>query len=192
MYLHLNDNYTIIRWVIIFILKQECIPVGCVPPTLYRTWGGLPGQRSPLDRNPLGQRSPEQGPPRDQQARQEVTSYRDPSVNRITHAPKNITLPQNPFYDSLFKCKSLCYIRCRQAIYTGRGVAPEVNLREYISRMPPQSSNKAEPTMALKPSGDVTRSLNRGISHPKNGHVSNKNFKKIHITKLRMVGFSRF
>ena len=37
------------------------------------------------------------------------------------------------------------------AIYTGRGVAPEVNLREHISHMPPQSSNKAEPTLALKP-----------------------------------------
>ena len=28
-------------------------------------------------------------------------------------------------------------------IYTGRGVAPEVNLGEHISRMPLQSSNKA-------------------------------------------------
>ena len=29
------------------------------------------------------------------------------------------------------------------AIYTSRGVTPEVNLRECISVMPPQSSNKA-------------------------------------------------
>ena len=29
------------------------------------------------------------------------------------------------------------------AIYTGSGVAPEVNLRECISHMPLQSSNKA-------------------------------------------------
>ena len=29
------------------------------------------------------------------------------------------------------------------AIYTGRGVTPEVNLRVHISCMPPQSSNKA-------------------------------------------------
>ena len=28
-------------------------------------------------------------------------------------------------------------------IYTSRGVAPEVNIRECISCMPPQSSNKA-------------------------------------------------
>ena len=28
------------------------------------------------------------------------------------------------------------------AIYTGRGVTPEVNLREHISHMPSQSSNK--------------------------------------------------
>ena len=57
------------------------------------------------------------------------------------------------------------------AIYTGRGVAPDVNLRERISRMPPQSSNKAEPTLALSP-----EVRNRGISGPKNGHVSNKKF----------------
>ena len=57
------------------------------------------------------------------------------------------------------------------AIYTGRGVAPEVNLREGISCMPLQSSNKAEPTLALKTRGHVT-------SGPKNGHVSNKNLKQ--------------
>ena len=36
------------------------------------------------------------------------------------------------------------------AIYTGGGVVPEVNLRERISRTPPQSSNKAEPTQNFK------------------------------------------
>ena len=64
------------------------------------------------------------------------------------------------------------------AIYTGRGVTPEVNLRECISYMPPQSLNKAEPTLALKPRGDITRSVEQGISGPKNGYVSNKNLKK--------------
>ena len=44
------------------------------------------------------------------------------------------------------------------AIYTSRGVTPEVNLRECILHMPPQSLNEAEPTLALKPRGDVTRS----------------------------------
>ena len=29
------------------------------------------------------------------------------------------------------------------ALYTGKGVAPEVNLREHISHTPPQSLNKA-------------------------------------------------
>ena len=32
--------------------KQECIPVGCVPPTRYRTGGGLPNRNPPLDRDP--------------------------------------------------------------------------------------------------------------------------------------------
>ena len=64
------------------------------------------------------------------------------------------------------------------AIYTGRGVAPEVNLRERISSTPPQSSNKAEPTLALKPEETSAEVRNRRISGSKNGHVSNKNLKK--------------
>ena len=61
------------------------------------------------------------------------------------------------------------------ALFTGKGVAPEVNLRERIIHMPPQSSNKAEPTLALKPRGDVTRSPKTGASvAPQIGHVSNK------------------
>ena len=44
--------------------------------------------------------------------------------------------------------------------------------------MPPQSGNKAEPTLALKPREDSPEVQNRGISYPKNGHVSNKNLKK--------------
>ena len=34
-----------------------------------------------------------------------------------------------------------------------------------------------QPTLALKPRGDVTRNPNRGTSGPKKGHVSAKNFK---------------
>ena len=42
-------------------MEQECIPVGCVLPALYRTGVGLhdrdpPGQRPPVDKDP---------PPRD-------------------------------------------------------------------------------------------------------------------------------
>ena len=64
-------------------------------------------------------------------------------------------------------------------LYTGEGVAPEVNLREHISRMPPPSANKAEPTLALKPRGDITRSPKQGYqwSH-KWTCVQQKFFKK--------------
>ena len=51
--------------------KQECIPVGCVPPALYCT-GGLP------DRDPP--------------AWTETLLDRDP-LNRITDRCKNITFP---------------------------------------------------------------------------------------------------
>ena len=50
------------------------------------------------------------------------------------------------------------------ALYTSKGVAPEVNLRERILRTPLPSANKAEPTLALKPRGDVTRSPKKGVS----------------------------
>ena len=48
------------------------------------------------------------------------------------------------------------------ALYTSKGVAPEVNLRECVIHTPLHSSNKAEPTLALKPRGDVTRSPKQG------------------------------
>ena len=52
------------------------------------------------------------------------------------------------------------------ALYTNKGITPEVNLREHISHTPPQSLNKAEPTLALKPRGDVTRSPKQGYQWP--------------------------
>ena len=42
---------------------------------------------------------------------------------------------------------------------------PEVNLREGISHTPLKSSNKIEPTLALKPR-DVTRSPKQGYQWP--------------------------
>ena len=50
----------------------------------------------------------------------------------------------------------LCY-----AIYTGRGVAPEVNLREGISRTPLQSLNKAAHS-----GFETQRSLKQGYQCP--------------------------
>ena len=47
------------------------------------------------------------------------------------------------------------------ALYTSKGVTTEGNLREHISCMPPPSANKAESTLALKPT-DVTRSPKQG------------------------------
>ena len=62
------------------------------------------------------------------------------------------------------------------AIYTGRGVAPEVNLRERISHTPLQSLNKAEPTLALKPRGDITRSPKQGYQWPQKWTCVQQNF----------------
>ena len=64
------------------------------------------------------------------------------------------------------------------ALHTGRGVTPQVNLRECISRMPLQSSNKTEPTLALKPRGDVTRSPKQGYQWPHKWTCVQQKFKK--------------
>ena len=57
------------------------------------------------------------------------------------------------------------------------GVGTEVNLGECISRTPLPSVNKAEPTLALKPIGDVTRSPKQGFQWPhKRTCVHQKNF----------------
>ena len=64
------------------------------------------------------------------------------------------------------------------AIYTSRGVTQEVNLREHISCTPPQSSNKAEPTLALKPRGDVTRSPKQEYQWPQKWACVQQKFKK--------------
>ena len=42
------------------------------------------------------------------------------------------------------------------------GVAPEVDLRECALHSHLQKANKAEPTLALKPRGDVTRNPKPG------------------------------
>ena len=44
------------------------------------------------------------------------------------------------------------------------GVAPEVVFRECTLHLPPQKGSKAEPTLALKPRGDVTRNPKTGVA----------------------------
>ena len=63
----------------------------------YLPYKGVSVRGSLPDSDPLDRDSPGQRPPL--AARQEVTSYRDPSVNRMSHICKNITLPQTSFAD---------------------------------------------------------------------------------------------
>ena len=90
-----------------FIPRQECIPVGCVPPSISPLGVGLdltplnfplgcgpggppgsrhpPGSSHPWSSHPPGAGTPRnQAPPRDQAP---------PPVNRMTDACENITLP---------------------------------------------------------------------------------------------------
>ena len=52
------------------------------------------------------------------------------------------------------------------ALYTGKSVALEVNLRECISHTPLPIANKSEPTLVLKPRGEVTSSPKQGYQWP--------------------------
>ena len=73
-------------------MKQECIPVGCVPPACKCTAAArgvtlteTPSTDTPLDRDPPGQRPPWTENP---------LWTETPPVNRIADRCKNITLPQ--------------------------------------------------------------------------------------------------
>ena len=61
-------------------VKQECMPVGCVPPACWCIPGGAP----PWQRPPC-------------HVTCDASWNRDPPVNRMTHRCKNITLPQTSF-----------------------------------------------------------------------------------------------
>ena len=54
------------------------------------------------------------------------------------------------------------------------GIAPKVGLRKCTLHSPPQKVNMAEPTLALKPRGDVTRKPKQGQWHPKRTCVRQK------------------
>ena len=76
-------------------LKQECIPVGCVPPALYRM-GGLPDRQPPPDRDPPGQRpSLDRHPPWTETPQDrdppwtETPQDRDPSPGQRPHCEQN-------------------------------------------------------------------------------------------------------
>ena len=68
---------------------------------------------------------------------------------------------------------------CMPATKRLASVAPEVDLGECTLPSPPQKVNKAEPTLALNPRGDVTRNPKQGYQWPqKRTCMSAKNFKK--------------
>ena len=88
--------------------KQECIPVGCVPPAAVAVRGGLhqaPSRADPQSRPPTGpgntpdEAPPDQAPPTSRPPapgnRHRLPGSRPPPpVNRITDTCKNITFPQ--------------------------------------------------------------------------------------------------
>ena len=55
---------------------------------------------------------------------------------------------------------------CAPAAKRSACVASEVDLEECTLHSPTQKANKAEPTLALNPRGDVTRNPNQGYQWP--------------------------
>ena len=125
--------------------KQECIPVGCVPPARY-CMGGSPWQRPP------GHRSPRQRPswtetPWTETPWTENPLDRDPPVmwpvmhagtetppvNRMTHRCKNITLPQTSFPGG----KYVTFLYRTQEMYDG--VLMWILLKGQIATPPTKS-----------------------------------------------------
>ena len=98
-------------------------------------------------------------------------------VERLAHRYSEST-SSNP---SNLTTTTVCGDRtsCVPAAKKLASVAPEVDLRECTLHSPPQKVNKAEPTLALNPRGDVTRNPKQGYQWPqKRTCVSTKNFKK--------------
>ena len=74
---------------------------------------------------------------------------------------------------------------CAPATKRSASVAPEVDLGECTLHSPPQKGNKAEPTLALNPRGDITRNPKQGYQWPpKRTYVSAKNFFKIYLVHI--------
>ena len=100
-----------INWLSTQRIKQECIPVGCVPPTAVVVGGVWSPSISPLgvglDLIPINFRlgCGPGAPPPDQTPHWEQAppgagnppGSRHPPVNRMTDACENITLPQTSF-----------------------------------------------------------------------------------------------
>ena len=83
-----------------FQFRQECIPVGCAPPALYRGGFSVQGWEGSLSKRGLsGGSLSKRGVSVQERGlcpRGGSLSGR-PSVNRTTQRCKNITLPQNSF-----------------------------------------------------------------------------------------------
>ena len=84
-------------------------------------------------------------------------------------------------YDyGIFKRKVCCHFRgsliffklLKIIVKRLAGVSPEVDLRECSLHLPPQKANTAEPTLALKPTGNITGNPKEGYLWPKIGHVN--------------------
>ena len=67
---------------------------------------------------------------------------------------------------------------CMPAAKRSACVLPEVDLRECTLNSPLQKANKTEPTLALKPRGDVTRNPKQGCQWPQKRTCVPKNFFK--------------
>ena len=95
------------------IIKQECIPVGCIPPVAIAIRGGLhqtpPRAGTPPDQTPPPEQTPPLGagtPP--DQAPPGADTPPPPWTEFLTHASENITFPQTLFAGGNYQKPILC------------------------------------------------------------------------------------
>ena len=97
-------------------------------------------------------------------------------VERLAHRYSEST-SLNP---SNLNSATVCGDRMGCMLATKRlaSVAPEVDLGECTLHLPLQKANKAEPTLALNPRGDVTRNPKKGYQWPQKRTCVRQKLKK--------------
>ena len=96
--------------------------------------------------------------------------------NAFVFCPNDCPFKSKPSPTSTHACGEVT--GCAPVTKRPACVAPEVDSGNAHYTGLHKKVNKAEPTLALKPRGDVTRNPKRGTSGPQKGHMSAKNFKK--------------
>ena len=102
-------------------------------------------------------------------------------AGRVVFCPGDCPFKSEPSPTYAHACGEVT--SCAPAAKRSACVAPEVDLGECTLHSPPQKVNKAQPNLALKPRGDVTRNPKHGYQWPQKRTCGSQKLykKKIYI-----------